>query len=212
MRTRTLALDERSALCDTALAVGGEAPTLAGTWTVKDLVCHLLVRERSLLGALGIRVAPLAGQTDREMARLDRHPFEDLVERFRHLPLLSPLRLPGAEVAANTLEFFVHHEDIRRAAPTWSPRALDADARSALWSSISLTGRLLVRPAGVPVVVRRTDTDRRVVLRGGADPVVVSGPPAEIVLFLFGRAQTRDLTFEGPDDAVRRLREASLGA
>ena len=45
-----------------------------------------------------------------------------------------------------------------------------------------------------------------------ADPVVVSGPPAEIVLFLFGRAQTQDLTFEGPDDAVRRLREASLGA
>ena len=114
----------------------------------------------------------------------------------------------------NTLEFFVHHEDIRRAAPTWSPRALDVDARSALWSSISLSGRFAgAALRGVPVVVRRTDTDRRGrCSRGGADPVVVSGPPAEIVLFLFGRAQTQDLTFEGPGDAVRRLREASLGA
>ena len=48
-----LALDERAALCDTALAVGADAPTLAGDWTVKDLLCHLLVRERSLLGAAG---------------------------------------------------------------------------------------------------------------------------------------------------------------
>jgi MDMPI C-terminal domain len=68
-----------------------------------------------------------------------------------------------------------------------------------------------VRPAGVPVTIRRTDTEQQVSLRGGDDPVVVSGPPGEIILVLCGRAQTRDLTFDGPDDAVRRLRSAALG-
>ena len=38
MSTRTLALDERAALCDTALALGADAPTLCGDWTVKDLL------------------------------------------------------------------------------------------------------------------------------------------------------------------------------
>ncbi len=217
MTARTsLALDERTALCDTALDVGPDAPTLAGEWTVQDLLCHLLVRERNPVGALGIRVAPLAGLTERAMARLARRPLDVLVEDFRTRPRLSPLRVPGVDRVFNTLEFFVHHEDIRRAQPAWAPRALDDGARDALWDAISTQGKLMVRPAGVPVTVRRTDTGTdtgaTAVLRGGDDPVVVAGPPAEVVLFLFGRAQHQDLDFAGPADAVRRLRDASLGA
>jgi len=63
----------------------------------------------------------------------------------------------------------------------------------------------------VLVVLHRTDTGQRLTLRGGEDPVVVSGPPSEVVLFLFGRAQTRDLTFEGPPASVAKLRGADLG-
>jgi uncharacterized protein (TIGR03085 family) len=207
----TFARDERRALCDTALLLGEDAPTLAGDWTAKDLVCHLLVRERSPLGAPGISIGPLAGLTEREMARLARLDFPVLVERFRTPPLLSPLRVRVAEAVVNTLEFFVHHEDLRRAQPDWRPRTLDEGALSALWTAISVSGHWLVRPAGVPVTIRRTDTERRATLRGGDHPVVVSGAPGEIVLFLYGRARTRDLTFDGPDDAVRRLRSASLG-
>jgi uncharacterized protein (TIGR03085 family) len=207
----SFARDERRALCDTAVQVGEDAPTLAGDWTAKDLICHLLVRERSPLGAPGITIGPLAGLTEREMARMARLHFPVLVERFRTPALLSPLRVPGAEAVANTLEFFVHHEDLRRAQPDWRPRVLDAGALSALWTAISVSGRWLVRPGGMPVTIRRTDNEQQVSLRGGDDPVVVSGPPGEIVLFLYGRGQTRDLTFDGPDDAVRRLRSASLG-
>lgn len=202
---------ERVALGDLALDLGPDAPTLAGDWTVKELVCHLLVRERSPLGVPGIVVPLLSGLTDREMARLARLDLPRLVERLRTPPRLSPVSVPQVDAALNTLEFFVHHEDLRRAQPGWEPRPLPAYARNALWSAISVTGRLLVRPAGVPVVIRRTDTERRVTLRRGDDPVVVSGLPGEVVLFLYGRAQTRDLTFTGPDDAVRRLRSASLG-
>jgi hypothetical protein len=41
--------------------------------------------------------------------------------------------------------------------------------------------------------------------------VVVSGSPAEVTLFLFGRAQTVDLEFDGPAESVDALRTARLG-
>ncbi len=55
-----LARSERAALCDLALQVGADRPTLCEGWTVKDLVVHLLVREGSP-AAVGIVVPPLAG-------------------------------------------------------------------------------------------------------------------------------------------------------
>ena len=41
-----LARTERAALCNTALDLGADSPTLCEGWTVKDLVIHLLIRER----------------------------------------------------------------------------------------------------------------------------------------------------------------------
>jgi uncharacterized protein (TIGR03085 family) len=201
---------ERDALCETALEVGEDAPTLSGDWTAKDLLCHLLVRERSLLGAPGIQVPFLSRVTDHEMARLARLDYAVLVERFRSRPWLSPVALPQVDAWLNTLELFVHHEDLRRAQPDWVPRPLDGRARSTLWKAISAAGKVLVRSAGVPVTIRRTDLERRSVLALGSDPVVISGLPGEVTLFLYGRAQTRDLTFEGPDEAIRKLRAANL--
>ena len=63
----------------------------------------------------------------------------------------------------------------------------------------------------MPLRIRRGDTGAEVTLAAGADPVVVSGPPAELVLFLFGREQTRDLTFDGPPEAVAKVRNAEFG-
>ncbi len=45
----------------------------------------------------------------------------------------------------------------------------------------------------------------------GPDPVTVTGRPSELVLFFFGRAQLRDVAFDGDPDAVARLRGADLG-
>ena len=161
------------------------SPTLCGDWTVRDLLAHLLVRERSPLGAAGIQVASLAGLTDRAMEKASARDFPDLVEAVRKAR--TPLALPLVDDVVNTLEFFVHHEDIRRAQPGWEPRNLTRAEESALWTAIKVGGRGLVRPAGVPVTIRRADGGATAVLRGGSDPVVVTGLPSEIVLFLFGR-------------------------
>jgi uncharacterized protein (TIGR03085 family) len=203
----SFAVRERRALCDDALSVGPGAPTLCGEWTVLDLVVHLLVRERRPLAAGGIMVSALRGLTERASATLRNEPFDRLVERLRTPPAV--LRPEGIQSAMNTVELFVHHEDVRRAQHAWSPRSLDAADEAALWRRLALPGRGLVRQVGVPVAL--VSGAQRVVLRRGEDPVVVSGPVGELALFLFGRAQVRGLSFDGPTDRVERLRSARLG-
>ena len=205
----TVARAERHQLCDLALEVGADAPTLCGDWDVKELVAHLLVRERSLLGAPGIIVQPLSGLTEREMARTARSNLRTLVGRLRKGHSL--LGLPVIDPLVNTLEYFVHHEDIRRAQLGWEPRALDENTSAALWRAISMTGRGLVRPAGVPVTIRDTDTGKTAVLRRGSDPVTVSGRVGEIVMFLHGRRHTVGLELTGPAASIQRLQDANLG-
>lgn len=210
MSNPSLARRERLELCTLALALGEDAPTLCGDWDVKDLVVHLLVRERSPVGAAGIAIPALAWLTDREMARVRRQDFAVLVERLRR-PGLTPYALPPVERLFNTLEYFVHHEDLRRAQPDWEPRTLSSDDETRLWRAISVAGKGLVRPAEVPVTIRRSDTGAASTLRGGADPVVVTGLPSELAFGLFGRDQVRGLEFAGPADRVSRLRKADLG-
>ena len=48
-------------------------------------------------------------------------------------------------------------------------------------------------------------------LATGDDPVVVTGAPAELTMFLFGRDQHTGLTFEGPQDHVDALTSKALG-
>jgi uncharacterized protein (TIGR03085 family) len=199
---------ERLALCDTALREGPHAPTLCEPWDVDALVCHLLVRERNPVAATGIAVPPLAALTERAMARLGRTDFGVLVERFRS-PWVVPFAIPGVEQVMNTLEFFVHHEDIRRAQPEWAPRSLAESDEQTLWSYLKVAGRGLARPAGVPL--RMEWGSRTATLRGGDDPVVLRGLPSELVLVLQGRARVAEVEYDGPADAVTKLRGADLG-
>jgi uncharacterized protein (TIGR03085 family) len=201
---------ERAALCNAALEAGERAPTLCGRWTVKDLVIHLLVRERDPLGAPGILVPQLEALTDRSARRLANQDFSSLVERVRKgPPKWSPMAIPPLDRAVNTLEYFVHHEDIRRATPRWVPRELTEREQKAIWKAIVVAGKGLVRSAGVPVEIRwdGDERERAAVLRKGDDPAVVSGPPAELALFLFGRDQHAPLKFSGPDLYVQTLRK-----
>ncbi len=202
---------ERQALCETARSVGPHAPTLLEGWDVKDLICHLLVRESSPLGALGIALSPLSGLTEREMARLKRQPFERLVERFRK-PRFSFSALPPADAAFNTLELFVHHEDIRRAQAGWRRRNLPREAPDVLWKALRSQGPALVRSAGVAVVVRRTDSDESATLMPGREPVELRGPVTELVMYLHGRDEVREVRFDGPDEKVAKIRRAGLGS
>lgn len=206
----SLARKERHKLCDLALELGPDAPTLSGDWDVKDLVVHLLVRERSVVGGPGILVPALSGLTERVSEQLAEDDFTDLVERLRR-PRFTWAAVPGLDQLTNTAEFFVHHEDIRRAQPGWAPRTLGAGEQAFLWRIAGVAGKGLIRRAGVPVTAANALTGDTKVLRGGSDPVMMSGPPAELLLFLYGRSEVSGIDFTGPEEAVHRLKGASLG-
>lgn len=209
MSTSSLARRERVGLCDEALAQGEDAPTLCGDWTAKELVAHCLVREYNPVAGLALVVSPLGPLADREASRVARKDFTVLVERLRRRGP-TVLSLPGVDQVFNTLEYFVHHEDVRRAAPSWRARDLPTEDQDVLWRAIQAYGRGLVRPAGVPVKIRRSDTGAVATLRRGAGPVLITGLPSEIVLHLFGREQVSDVELTGPADAVARFRGADF--
>jgi uncharacterized protein (TIGR03085 family) len=207
----SLAQSERLRLCDTALVVGPDAPTLSGEWNVRDLLAHLVVRDSDPVGGPGIVLPPLAFLTERRMRSIARADFAHLVERVRRPAVWAPARLPQLDKALNTLEFFVHHEDIRRAQPGWAPRELTMGEQKQLWKAIGYAGRGLVRRSGVPAAIRWEETGVETTLRRGEAPVMVTGDPGEITLFLFGRDPVSGLAFDGPPPHVTKLRHAGLG-
>lgn len=206
-----MARTERTALCDLALQVGQDAPTLCGDWTVKDLVVHLLIREGSP-AAVGITVPQLSGLTDLASRRLAGRDFAVLVERLRGgPPIYSPFRLGKVEKMFNTLEYFIHHEDIRRAQPAWSPRTLGPREEKVLWKQVAVAGKGLVRGSNVGVVLERGDTGERVVVKRAEPSVVVRGLPSELALYVYGRRDQAVVELDGSDADIAALNGTDLG-
>ena len=135
----TLARRERQALCDLASSLDDDSPTLCGEWDLPQLLAHLIVRERRPLSAGGIMIAALAGVTERAMVRESAKGVPAMVALLRKPPL-TPYSLPVVERFTQTLEYFVHHEDIRRAQPDWAPRELTDEDTDELWSLLSRSG------------------------------------------------------------------------
>ncbi|MEI7058083.1 TIGR03085 family metal-binding protein [Nocardioides sp. CCNWLW239] len=204
----SFARSERLALCDTAVSLGPTAPTLCEGWEVKDLLVHLLVRERRPWAAPGIFLPPLAPVLRRAEAAYAAQPHEDLAARLRD-PKGTPFSFEPIEKAVNTVEFFVHHEDLRRAQSGWEPRTLPAAVERDLWRTLKLFGKGLVRSARTPLVV--SDGADSATLRAGDEPVTITGPASELILFCFGRHEVRGLTFDGPAEKITQLENTSLG-
>jgi uncharacterized protein (TIGR03085 family) len=207
----TIAAHERALLCALAQQVGPDAPTLSGCWTVKDLVVHLLLREGHP-AAVAIVVPPLQGFLDRATSSLSKDDFPTLVTRLRHgPPVWSPFALPKVGDFMNLLEFYIHHEDIRRAQPEWEPRSLPRDTEDGIWGALRHVGRGMALGARVGFVAERSDTDERHTLKKGERDVVVRGLPSEVALYAYGRKPEARVELIGDDADVLALQKSSLG-
>ncbi|MER6116465.1 TIGR03085 family protein [Streptomyces sp. A0642] len=207
----THAKRERLLLADLLEAVGPEAPTLCHGWTARDLAAHVVVRERRPDAAAGLVIGPLKNRRDRIMTEFTEKPYEELIQLIRTgPPRMSPFSLKQLDEAANTVEFYVHTEDVRRAQPDWSARELDPVFADVLWSRTEKAARVLGRKAPVGLVLRRPDGQTAVAHRG--TPVVtVTGEPGELLLFAFGRQDAARVDLEGEQDAIGRVTTAKLG-
>ncbi len=204
----SLATAERAAICDTFDAVGPDRATLCAGWTTADLLAHILVRERQPIAAAGIMLAPMASVTDKAMRGYATTPWADRVNLLRRgAPLWSPFRIPALDRLANGGELFVHHEDVRRSEAGWVPRPADAERDGELWSMLGRMGRMLYRSSPVGVVLARPSGER-IAAKAGERSVTITGEPAELVLYGFGRSAVQ-VEIEGDPADVAALGSAS---
>ena len=206
---------ERADLCDLFREVGPDAPTLCGDWTTRDLAAHLVMRERRPDGAVGILVKPFAAYSEMVRQREAARPWEELVERVRTgPPAWSPTRLDPVDRLVNTVEFFVHHEDVRRAGSVVPARSLDPRLVAELLGALERMSRLLTRkaPSGLTLVATDASGGPTTVVAHNAEPVVTAtGATGELTLFVYGRQAHADVDLDGPAAAVAAMRVASLG-
>ncbi len=210
----THARDERLAVCDLLAELGPDRPTLCAGWQTGDLAAHLVLRERRPDAGIGIVAGPLAAYTKRVQTALQkRTPYPQLVELIRTgPPRLSPFGLPGADERANFVEFFVHHEDIRRAQPDWQPRDLDPAVSDELWDRLRLARFVLRKvPVGVELVRAHGANGGRVRITAKARTpmVTVTGSPAELTMWVMGRTGAARVQLDGSDADVAALRSAT---
>lgn len=187
--------------------LGPDAPTLCTGWTTRDLAAHIIVRERRPDASPGIMLRPLRGRLERVQRATAARPFPELVATVRQPPRWL---LPALDSAMNTVEFFVHHEDVRRAQPGWEPRALPPAAEGALWRPARTLAKLRLRRIPAAVVLHSRGYGEVRVGRGGPE-LRVEGAPGELIMFLSGRQGSARVELTGPDDMVERLRTARLG-
>ncbi|HXZ99457.1 MAG TPA: maleylpyruvate isomerase family mycothiol-dependent enzyme [Candidatus Binatia bacterium] len=194
-RTEPLDASERRQLCDLLAELGPDAPTLCEGWTTADLAAHLVLREHfHRWGARRLAAAKARG-------------FPALVRRLRRGAPLFPWRLPGARTLLNGFEFFIHHEDVRRANGR-PPRSVP-ELEALSWRMTGYLGRRLarrIRPHGLVLVA--ADGRRRSFGRGRA--ATLSGSPTELAVYLSGRRSAAQVTLSGSDEAIAAVRGTAV--
>lgn len=224
-----LAADFRQACADALAQAGPDAPTLCEGWKTRDLAVHVVLRDRRPDVVLTSFLPQLNRWAKRVKQGYTAKPYDDLVAMVRRGAPVSPLRVPALDELANVVEFYVHTEDVVRAARDWTPSEeamlLPAATEDVLWWRLQVMGRLLCLKAPTGIEFVRTGEPR-----GGADgsasaegpsttahpatklgTVRVLGRPGELLLFAFGRSGAAQVELDGSASAVSALRKASLG-
>ncbi len=142
----SLDVRERREMCDLLDELGPAVPTLIDGWSAHDLAAHLVLREHDLVaGPCLVLPGPCQRFAERRRTGLaQRKDFLWLVARIRSGPPIGFFRIGWVRALANLNEFFVHHEDVRRANGR-GPRSLTPDMDAALWRNVRRGSHYLSR-------------------------------------------------------------------
>src|SRR6266516_3131828 len=136
---------ERAQLSDLFDELGPQAPTLLAPWTTRDLAAHLVLRERDYLAGPGLVLPGAWGRlAERRTRALALRDFTWLIATIRSGPPPGFFRIGWVRRLPSLNEFFVHHEDVRRAngrGPRTNEHAMD----QALWRNVSRAPWFLTR-------------------------------------------------------------------
>ena len=203
---------ERAQLSDLFDELGPEAPTLLEPWTTRDLAAHLVLRELDYLAGPGLVLPGAWGRfAERRRRALALRDFAGLIATIRSGPPPGFFRIGWVRRFPNLNEFFVHHEDVRRAngrGPRTNEHAMD----EALWRNVSLAPWFLARRLrGAGLELQWAGTAKTVRARRGKATARIAGSPGELLLYLFGRQGAAHVEVSGPDVAVEAVRRARFG-
>jgi uncharacterized protein (TIGR03085 family) len=203
---------ERARLSDLFDELGPEAPTLLAPWTTRDLAAHLVLREHDHLAGPGLVLpGPWGRFAERRRRALATEDFAELTARFRSGPPPGFFRIGWVRRLPTLNEFFVHQEDVRRAdgrGPRTNEQAMD----EALWRNVGRAPWFLTRRLrGAGLELHWAGTAKTVRARRGEPAARVSGPPGELLLYLFGRRDAAQVEVSGPAAAVEAVRRARFG-
>jgi uncharacterized protein (TIGR03085 family) len=205
MKAQSLAQQERNTICDLFAEHGADAPTLCEGWLAADLAAHLVVRERRPDSGPGLVWPRMADYTDKvRRAVRDRTLWDELIATVRSGP---PFLLRPVDGPMNTVEFFIHVEDLRRGQDGWEPRVLSPELADALWARVG--------PGGMAKKVRATiaiASPGRADKQSGSGPILtLTGDPGELTLFGAGRQEAARVEITGDESLAAQLQDASLG-
>jgi uncharacterized protein (TIGR03085 family) len=203
---------EREQLCELLDELGPQASTLLTPWTTHDLSAHLFLREHDYLAAPGLVVPGVWARfaERRRIASKDKG-FTDLVAAIRSGPPSGLFRVGWVRELANLNEFFIHHEDVRRANGL-KPRTDLGTENAALFRNVTRARWFLSRrlhDAGLELAWAGTDNIVRA--KRGEPTARVQGLPGELLLFLFGRRDAADVEITGPSVAIEAVRRTQFG-
>ena len=116
------------------------------------------------------------------------------------------MALPGMDERTNAVEYFVHHEDVRRAVPDWEPREIGRGQSGVLWHRLR-SARVMLRKAPVGVELARDEAEAdgrsyRITAKNATPAVTVIGSPAELTMWVMGRTGAARVRFDGTEAAV----------
>lgn len=127
-RTSTAAA-ERQALVRALREKGPTADTLCEGWTTHDLAVHVAARDARPHLVFGQELPVVGAKALEQYHQFEQMSFEQLLDRIADgVPSWHPARTRAVDDAVNTVEFFVHTEDVLRAdEPTANPGPGSAD-------------------------------------------------------------------------------------
>jgi uncharacterized protein (TIGR03085 family) len=172
----------------------------------------LVLRERDHVAGPGLVLPGAWGRlAERRRRALALRDFSWLIAMLRSGPPPGVFRIGWVRRLPSLNEFFVHHEDVRRANGR-GPRTNEPAMDEALWRNVS-RGRwfLARRLRGAGLELQWAGTTQTVRARRGKPTARIAGPPGELLLYLFGRQGAAHVEVSGPAAAVEAVRRARFG-
>ena len=164
------------------------AQTLCEGWSVEDLAAHLVVRERNIVGGIGLIFPSLSYLHDARIKKVESHGHQYIIEKLSNYPCYMPASL-------NITEFWVHNEDFLRAELKMSRPRPSKQENAILWNSLKGLARVrksMVKDLG-NVVMKNTETNETIdiLFNNQTKSTNIAGTAGELLLYFYGR---RDAT------------------